>query len=220
MKNYIKQAYHDWAPAYDSDLNLCMELEKSKVNRILRPKKGEFILDVGCGTGRYSFLADKAGAEVIGIDISKDMLSIAKKKVPCAKFIKGDITKNLPFSTKRFNKIICSLVLRHITDIGKLFGDLKRILKDDGFIIITTLHPKANFCKMKFKNMGFPLVSYNCTTTHSFSELKKEAKSNGLKIKIKKLNIGKSAKHCFASDSYKYAKGKPGTIIVILKKVL
>ena len=41
------------------------------------------ILELGCGTGNYSFILRDHGYEVLGIDASKEMISLAKKKQPC-----------------------------------------------------------------------------------------------------------------------------------------
>jgi SAM-dependent methyltransferase len=69
-----------------------------------KTNKGKSLLDVACGTGNYAkFFVDDFN--VVGLDISPDMLKIAKKKVPNAKFINGDM-KTMALK-EQFDIIIC-----------------------------------------------------------------------------------------------------------------
>jgi malonyl-CoA O-methyltransferase len=218
VKDSVKQAYSDWASTYDDELNCSIELEQPPVVNLLQPRKGDIILDVGCGTGRYSYIATKLGAEVIGIDFSSRMLAIAKKKVPKAKFARCDITKPLYFPDKTFDKIICGLVIDHLKNITPLFQELSRVLKDKGYMIITTLHPRIDFEGIEHINMHFPLSSYKCTVLHSFRELRTAAKDAGLNISIVELKIDESIKHCFTPESFKKIKGRFWGVILVLTK--
>src|SRR3989344_9495593 len=50
--------------------------------RVLEIKKGEIILDLGCGTGFFAREFYKLGARVAGVDVSKAMIEIARKNSP------------------------------------------------------------------------------------------------------------------------------------------
>jgi SAM-dependent methyltransferase len=50
------------------------------------------LLDVACGTGRHAEAFGAAGGEVVGIDRSADMLAIARRRVPSARLVRGDMT--------------------------------------------------------------------------------------------------------------------------------
>jgi ubiquinone/menaquinone biosynthesis C-methylase UbiE len=50
------------------------------------------LLDVACGTGRHAEMFGAAGIDVVGIDRSRDMLTIAGRRVPSARFVQGDMT--------------------------------------------------------------------------------------------------------------------------------
>ena len=65
---------------------------------------GNKLLDVACGTGNNTILL-KDDFKTTGVDISPEMLKLAKKKLPGVKFIKGDM-KNLALS-ERFDVIVC-----------------------------------------------------------------------------------------------------------------
>lgn len=108
-------------------------------------KSGEIILDLCTGTGTNAVnIAKKcSGIKVVGVDLSKDMLTIARSKVKKdklnnVKFYKMDAT-DMRFKDKCFDKILLSLVL-HETDeelAAKMINEAIRVLKDDGEIIVT-----------------------------------------------------------------------------------
>lgn len=57
---------------------------------LLNPKRGERILDVGCGTGHLTKLIAEAGAEVVGMDSSREMIEAARAACPDIEFILAD----------------------------------------------------------------------------------------------------------------------------------
>jgi len=140
-KEKVYKFYNKFAKNYDKDRYAS---EDQKINDFLTKQivlgftngiKGKKILDCGCGTGRFVEFFAKEGAEVVGSDISENMLEIAKKKVPAAAFVKADIF-SLPFENKTFDIIICSQVLTHLHNYKKPLLEMKRVLKDEGIIII------------------------------------------------------------------------------------
>ncbi len=60
---------------------------------LLAPQPGERILDVGCGTGQLTADIAKAGAQVIGLDYSSDMLADAHRNFPAIAFVQGDAAR-------------------------------------------------------------------------------------------------------------------------------
>jgi 2-polyprenyl-3-methyl-5-hydroxy-6-metoxy-1,4-benzoquinol methylase len=91
--NEIKDFFDGIAPQWDAHENTSDERILSLLQRI-GIKKGDAVLDVACGTGRItSLLHDLSGADVLGVDISDQMIAIAKKKYegkPWAHFECGD----------------------------------------------------------------------------------------------------------------------------------
>lgn len=105
----------------------------------------EKVLDLctGTATNALKIANSKPLSEVIGIDLSKDMLKIAQGKVersqvPNIKLYHMDAT-NMRFQDKFFDKILLSLVLHEVeADLAeKILAEAKRVLKDDGEIIVT-----------------------------------------------------------------------------------
>lgn len=104
---------------------------------------GGWLLDVGCGRGRYLGQLVDRGFTYVGLDSSKEMLKIAKNKA-CQRaessvfLIQGD-AEHLPFVNSLFNSVICIDVLHHFTskDSRKnVVRELARVLKPDGEIVI------------------------------------------------------------------------------------
>ncbi len=103
-------------------------------------KKGDRVLDFGCGNGRFYELIKDFEIEYFGVDISEQLLEIAKNRVPSGKFylIKEDLS--LPFSDQFFDIIVCIASLHHIPSFNlqlKVVKELYRVLKKDGFVIST-----------------------------------------------------------------------------------
>ncbi len=71
--------------AYDSKLDFVSKLGGGVVE-LLAPKAGERILDFGCGTGDLTVALAEAGATVVGVDLSEDMIKRARSKFPQLEF--------------------------------------------------------------------------------------------------------------------------------------
>jgi len=103
-------------------------------------KDGDKILDWGCGHGRLLLALKDKKISYIGIDSSPKLLKIAKKNFPDYDF--RTLNKlSLPFSNSLFNVICCIAAIHHIPSKNfrlKLLKEFKRVLKKDGFLILTS----------------------------------------------------------------------------------
>lgn len=99
--------------------------------------RGKRVLDVGCGMGRFSDVASRWGAEVVGIDLSRAVEAAHRN-------IGGRANVNLaqanvfelPFRPGTFDFIFSIGVLHHTPDTKTAFDQLPRLLRDDGKIAI------------------------------------------------------------------------------------
>ncbi|GAB7016308.1 hypothetical protein JCM10550A_16760 [Methanogenium cariaci] len=96
--------------------------------------RGKRILDAGCGKGRFSDLLLKAGAEVVGIDFSDELLQ-ATRNINGGFFTQGSLTR-LPFKDNSFDYVFSIEVLEHIPDTEIAISELIRVLRTNGKILI------------------------------------------------------------------------------------
>ncbi len=123
-------------------------------------KKGDKILDLGCGNGRLFEIVN--GAEYIGVDISEKMIEIAKTRYPQAQFL---VTSPLllPFPDNTFDKVFCLSVLHHIPSEQlrrRFLGEIKRVLKPEGLLFLTVwnLWNKLSIKKLLLKYTILKLI--------------------------------------------------------------
>lgn len=99
--------------------------------------KGATVLDVGCGAGLpVAELLVEAGFDVTGVDFSENMLRMARRNVPKANLIKGDMTR-LGFKDNSFDGLTASYSIIHVPREKhySLFQSFHRILKPHGVML-------------------------------------------------------------------------------------
>lgn len=98
---------------------------------------GSAVLELGCGTGYFTKEIIKTGAKVTAIDISPDLLAVARKEVgaPNVVFMEENAYR-MTFPDNHFDYIIGSSVLHHL-DIPKALSEMFRVLKPGGRIAFT-----------------------------------------------------------------------------------
>jgi malonyl-CoA O-methyltransferase len=137
-----QEGYDLWAGIYDSEDNPLIVIEQQQIETVLGPVAGLRILDVGCGTGRHSLRLAQAGAEVTGVDFSAGMLDQARRKPGAdhVRFVHHDIL-SLPFDDGEFDRVLCALALEHVRDLRAAFGEMRRVVRPAGRIIVSEMHP-------------------------------------------------------------------------------
>jgi ubiquinone/menaquinone biosynthesis C-methylase UbiE len=104
--------------------------------------RGRRVLDVGCGTGRLAeALVREARAKVWAIDSSDRMVAVARSTLPPDVGVRLGDAARLPFRDAWFDRVTMSLVL-HLLDRPKALSEARRVVPNDGRIVISTFHPE------------------------------------------------------------------------------
>jgi ubiquinone/menaquinone biosynthesis C-methylase UbiE len=135
----VRDGYDRWAPFYD-DADPTTLLDEPFVSSFCRSIKGDRILDLGCGTGRYLRKLHRIGAFVVGLDVSAAMLRRARLHTDGTALIQASVTC-LPFRPASFNLVLSGLVVDHVVSLDRFFEGVAYVLAPRGRTIITAVHP-------------------------------------------------------------------------------
>ena len=96
----VESGYARWAGTYDSMPNPLIRIEEPLVHGLIDRVRPGVAVDAACGTGRHTrYLCDR-GHRVIGVDVSEEMLAVARAALPDADLRTGNLT-SLPIETER-----------------------------------------------------------------------------------------------------------------------
>jgi len=141
-----RQLFDQWPRAYDRWFStpigsLVKKYEAELILDLLKPEKGEVILDAGCGTGIFTLDILSSGSKAIGLDISLPMLIQAGKKLKEFPFrmVLADML-HLPFPESLFDKVVSVTALEFIEDGKAAIDELFRVTKRGGCVVAATLN--------------------------------------------------------------------------------
>lgn len=107
-------------------------------------KSGDKLLDFGCGNGRLlEFIySDNLNISYTGVDISKELIDIAKNHYRDEKFLAIENEGQIFLEKKQFNVVMSIAVFHHFTPrmAEKALKEFRRVLKKDGIVVITAWH--------------------------------------------------------------------------------
>jgi SAM-dependent methyltransferase len=171
----------------------------------LKYKDKKNFLDIGCGDGTKTIVFNGYERNIHGLDYRNWLSGTVKNKIS---FKQGDFLKNkLPYEDSYFDLIFSFDVIEHLPDYRIMLKEIKRVIKKDGVIIISTPN--------RYRLLGFPLVlfglrkfpyypdkssaaydSYSAhLTEYSVFSFKRLMKNNGFKIiKVHRLFYGFTGK--------------------------
>ncbi len=98
------------------------------------------LLDVGCGNGRLIpwLQQNCSGLNYLGVDVSEQLLSIARQQFPSQRFIKASMLQ-LPFPDAQFDVVACVAALQHIPSVAyreQALTELLRVTKPNGVLFM------------------------------------------------------------------------------------
>jgi SAM-dependent methyltransferase len=152
----VLDGYAAWASRYDEEDNPLAFIEGPAILDACGNVAGLSVLDVGCGTGRHSIPLIQAGARVVGIDFSPEMLAIARRRVEerqmlesprtavrgLGEFHQHSLPDPFPFADQSFDLVIMGLVIEHVAELDAVMRETYRVLKLGGRCLVSALHPE------------------------------------------------------------------------------
>ena len=144
IKRRIQASFSKSAKRYDVHAKVQKEVAAMLLEKIdpLLSSDG-LTLDLGCGTGYLSIPLLEMGIETIGVDISSNMIDVARRKAEESvleqyQCLVAD-SDYLPFKDKSFPSVISSLMYQWIWGLEEGFREVSRVLKSNGFFSFTIL---------------------------------------------------------------------------------
>jgi len=158
------------------------ELEKSAVERLLSHYRGCSILDAPCGSGKLFPRLIEQRHTIIGIDISKEMLTrIPRTEMEKSQLIRGDLRK-IPLANESVDVVICVRFIHRIPeqDHGEVLREIYRVCKNNAIIYFSIRDITTNYIVAfeKFLKLG----DRGDVISLSKSEIEKEIASAGFKL--------------------------------------
>jgi len=173
-----KQRFDDWPERYDRWFETpvgkaVLQYETDLILEMLRPGRGERILDAGSGTGIFTREFIARGAKVVGLDISLAMLAYAAKKAAlrkaqgergsmllcsgekalalCYSGVTADMT-TLPFADRTFDKSVSVAALEFVADEKRAVAELFRVTRPGGVVVVATLNSLSPWAARRSAN--------------------------------------------------------------------
>ena len=144
-----------------------------KLLSLVKIKEKQNLLEVGCGNGVVSkHIARKYLLNVTGVDVDPEQVQLAQGGVgdmPNICFLEVDAT-NLPFQDNEFDIILSFGVMHHISNWLDALGEIRRVLKPEGYFIYADIIFKELMAKLgrSFKH------SYGVATMHELNSFIQE----------------------------------------------
>jgi malonyl-CoA O-methyltransferase len=134
------EAYERWASLYPPVAhNPLMRAEQRAMLEVLPNVEGRRVLDLACGSGRYSHLLRQANAaQVVALDLCVPML----EQVAAASRVRASMMQ-LPFQSAVFDAVISGLAVGHATDIHQWMSEVARVLRPAGSLVYSDFHSAA-----------------------------------------------------------------------------
>lgn len=119
-------------------------------------EEGGTVVDLGCGNGRLYQVFDKKQVNYIGVDQSDNLIALAKKRFPEARFLVKDMTATL-LQEATADAVFSIAAFQHLpTKEIRLAGlkEMKRIAKPGSYIVMTNWNLHSTFAKKKYASQG------------------------------------------------------------------
>jgi len=140
--NQYGQAYHEARKTTGLFYNECLEVPAT-LSLLPSNISGLSVLDAGCGSGLFATRLAQQGAQVVGVDLSEMMIQLARRESPAELGIRyqvGDLCAT-GLEAGTFDWVVSNYVLENVVELPKAFAEFARVLKTQGFVLLSVSHP-------------------------------------------------------------------------------
>ena len=119
---------------------------KKRLVALAAPTAGSRALDLATGTGDIAFALETRGARVVGLDVTRRMIELARDKTggrTAVRFLVGDMVA-LPFASRSFDIVTTGYGLRNVPDLAGAIDEMLRVLKPGGCALSLDFDRPAN----------------------------------------------------------------------------
>lgn len=110
--------------------------------RLLDFQRGEIILDLACGEGFFSRAFSRNGIKVIGVDVARDLIALARENSPKTIQFEVASANRLSFiSDASIDKAVVVLAIQNIDDVSSVLKECRRVLRPGGRLFLVMNHP-------------------------------------------------------------------------------
>ena len=136
VASWYEELLEDGSGSYQSELIL------PNLSRFLGNLNGKKVLDLACGQGFFSRALAQAGGVVVGVDISKELIALAKgKDTPNVTYVVSKASALGMLKDQSIDLVVCILALQNIKEVQETFKEVARVLKKDGTFCFVLNHP-------------------------------------------------------------------------------
>ena len=137
----IRTDYNKIAATYDTRYtdNYLVKIE-NEIQNIISFNSYKYILEAGCGTGRWIISLKNKDTKIFGLDYSFEMLKISRKNGQSSNLINADAV-HIPFKNNFFDLIFCVNAIHHFADKEKFISECKRTLASNGMLAVFGVDP-------------------------------------------------------------------------------
>jgi ubiquinone/menaquinone biosynthesis C-methylase UbiE len=138
----VQTGYGEWVHTYEQVVSDQMDLYLLEKLQTIDWSAVKEVLDLACGTGRIgTWLRQRTAAPIDGIDLTPEMLDVARSKNIYRNLQIGDIT-DTGLSAETYDLCTQSLADEHLPDIRPLYKEVARLTKKGGTYVIAGFHPQ------------------------------------------------------------------------------
>jgi len=147
------------------------------------------VLDVGCGTGALLRMIQdrKKGAKLFGVDLSEQMIQVAKAKLGEKAHLKVSDSEKLPFPNEAFDLVTCTFSFHHYPNPGTVLQEMRRVLVPGGRLVLADPSPPVPLRQLL--NLAHLFTKDGTEKIYTEKEMKTLVKAAGFEVaKWQKLN--------------------------------